>query len=130
MSVAQMRYIIKRISNRTEFNKEIHPNQLRHSYATHLMNNGAPIGVIQSLMEHEKSEITRSNVIMTLLYFTNAPVSTIRKDQRMVLSYGNILSTYHSVTFFITAISLPNLSPLSINLKLEYKLCAPNGFIE
>ncbi|MFJ8089157.1 tyrosine-type recombinase/integrase [Lysinibacillus sp. NPDC095746] len=59
MSVAQMRYIIKRISNRAEINKEIHPHQLRYSYATHLLNNGAPIEVIQSLMGHEKSETTR-----------------------------------------------------------------------
>ena len=59
MSVAQKRYIIKRISNRAEINKEIHPHQLRHSYATHLLNNGAPIEVIQSLMGHEKSETTR-----------------------------------------------------------------------
>ncbi|PUB10585.1 site-specific tyrosine recombinase/integron integrase [Paenisporosarcina sp. OV554] len=59
MSVAQMRYIIKRISNRAGINKEIHPHQLRHSYATHLLNNGAPIEVIQSLLGHEKSETTR-----------------------------------------------------------------------
>lgn len=59
MSIAQMRYVIKRISNRAGINKEIHPHQLRHSYATHLLNNGAPIEVIQSLMGHEKSETTR-----------------------------------------------------------------------
>ena len=59
MSVAQMRYIIKRISNRAGINKEIHPHKLRHSYASHLLNNGAPIEVIQSLMGHEKSETTR-----------------------------------------------------------------------
>ncbi|WP_449536353.1 tyrosine-type recombinase/integrase [Ferdinandcohnia sp. Marseille-Q9671] len=59
MSKAQMRYIIKRISKRTGINKVIHPHQLRHSYATHLLNNGAPIEVIQSLMGHEKSETTR-----------------------------------------------------------------------
>ena len=59
MSIAQMRYIIKRISNRASINKEIHPHQLRHSYATHLLNNGAPIEVIQSLLGHEKSETTR-----------------------------------------------------------------------
>ena len=59
MSVAQMRYIIKRISKRAEINNEINPHQLRHSYATHLLNNGAPIEVIQNLMGHEKSETTR-----------------------------------------------------------------------
>jgi integrase/recombinase XerD len=59
MSKAQMRYIIKRISKRAGINKVIHPHQLRHSYATHLLNNGAPIEVIQSLMGHEKSETTR-----------------------------------------------------------------------
>lgn len=59
ISIAQMRYIIKRISNRARINKTIHPHQLRHSYATHLLNNGAPLEVIQSLLGHEKSETTR-----------------------------------------------------------------------
>jgi len=59
MSIAQMRYIIKRISNRAGSNKVIHPHQLRHSYATHLLNNGAPLDVIQSLLGHEKSETTK-----------------------------------------------------------------------
>ncbi|HZG71890.1 MAG TPA: tyrosine-type recombinase/integrase [Chondromyces sp.] len=59
MSKAQMRYIIKRISKRAGIDKEICPHQLRRSYATHLLNNGAPIEVIQSLMGHEKSETTR-----------------------------------------------------------------------
>ncbi|WP_163537316.1 tyrosine-type recombinase/integrase [Gracilibacillus sp. YIM 98692] len=59
MSVDLMRYIIKRISKRAGINKNIHPHQLRHSYATHLMNNGAPIEVIQSLLGHEKSETTK-----------------------------------------------------------------------
>jgi integrase/recombinase XerD len=59
MSIAQMRYIKKRISSRAGINKTIHPHQLRHSYATHLLNNGTPIDVIQSLLGHEKTETTR-----------------------------------------------------------------------
>jgi len=47
------------VSLQAEFNKKISPHQLRHSYATHLMDNGAPIEVIQSLLGHEKSETTR-----------------------------------------------------------------------
>ncbi|RKL65186.1 hypothetical protein CR203_22265 [Salipaludibacillus neizhouensis] len=57
--IAQRRYIIKRISSRVGINKSIHPHQLRHSYATHLMNNGTPLEVIQNLLGHEKSETPR-----------------------------------------------------------------------
>ena len=32
---------------------------IRHSYATHMIDNGAPLEVIQSLLGHEKSETTR-----------------------------------------------------------------------
>jgi integrase/recombinase XerD len=59
MSIAQMRNIIKRISQRSGINKEIHPHQLRQSYATNLLNKGTPLEVIQSLLNHEKSETTR-----------------------------------------------------------------------
>jgi len=59
MSIDNLRYIIKRISNRAEIKKSIYPHQLRHSYATHMINNGAPLEVIQSLLGHEKSETTK-----------------------------------------------------------------------
>ena len=59
MSVDTLRYIVKRISSRAGINKTIHPHQLRHSYATHMVDNGAPLEVIQSLLGHEKSETTR-----------------------------------------------------------------------
>jgi len=59
MGIDNLRYIIKRVSNRAGIKKSIHPHQLRHSYATHMINNGAPIDVIQSLLGHEKSETTK-----------------------------------------------------------------------
>lgn len=59
MSIAQMRYVIKQVSKRAGISKYNHPHQLRHSYATALINNGAPLEVIQNLMGHEKSETTR-----------------------------------------------------------------------
>jgi len=59
MNIDNLRYIIKRISNRAEIKKSIYPHQLRHSYATHMINNGAPLEVIQSLLGHEKSETTK-----------------------------------------------------------------------
>ncbi|WP_316852007.1 tyrosine-type recombinase/integrase [Peribacillus frigoritolerans] len=53
MSISQARNI------ETDIKKSIHPHKLRHSYATNLLNNGAPIEVIQNLMGHEKSETTK-----------------------------------------------------------------------
>ncbi|MFF2793848.1 tyrosine-type recombinase/integrase [Lysinibacillus xylanilyticus] len=47
------------MSSRAGINKDISSHQLRHSYAIHLLNNGALIVVIQSLMGREKSETTR-----------------------------------------------------------------------
>ena len=54
MSVDSLRYVIKRISNRAGIKKTIHPHQLRHSYATHMVDNGAPLEVIQSLLRYKK----------------------------------------------------------------------------
>ena len=59
MSVDSLRYIIKRISKQADNQKQIHPHQLRHSYATHIVDNGASLEVMQSLLGHEKSETTR-----------------------------------------------------------------------
>nr|WP_084375138.1 tyrosine-type recombinase/integrase [Neobacillus soli] len=47
------------IFSKLTFSLLIHPHQLRHSYATPLLKNGAPLDVIQSLLGHEKSEATR-----------------------------------------------------------------------
>ncbi len=37
---------------------EVHPHTLRHSYATHLQNQGVPLNVIQSMLGHERIETT------------------------------------------------------------------------
>ena len=38
MSIAQTRYVIKEYQKRAGINKSIHTHQLRHSYATTLIN--------------------------------------------------------------------------------------------
>jgi integrase/recombinase XerD len=59
MSIAQMRYIIKRIAKRAGIEVNVFPHSLRHSYATHLLNNGAPLEVIQSFLGHAKIDTTK-----------------------------------------------------------------------
>lgn len=59
VSVWQIRHVVKRIAKRSGIDDNVYPHKLRHSYATHLLNNGAPLEIIQSLLGHSKLETTR-----------------------------------------------------------------------
>jgi len=60
LSDRHIRRIVKSYAKTTNVRKweEIHPHTLRHSYATHLQNNGVPLNVIQSMLGHERIETT------------------------------------------------------------------------
>jgi len=59
MSIARMREIIKAVAVRADIEASVYPHRLRHSYATHLLDNGAPMEAIQQLMGHAKQETTQ-----------------------------------------------------------------------
>lgn len=60
VSSATIQYTFKRIAKRAGVKLElISPHKFRHTFAVRLMDNGAPLEVIQTLLGHEKAETTR-----------------------------------------------------------------------
>ena len=58
ISVMTVQKIIKKASKKAAINKNVHPHTLRHSFATHLIENGYDVASVQSLLGHNSSETT------------------------------------------------------------------------
>ncbi|MFD1674311.1 tyrosine-type recombinase/integrase [Alicyclobacillus fodiniaquatilis] len=59
MSVHQIQYIFKRIAKRCALAERVSPHKMRHTLATVLLNQGAPLVAVQSILGHEKPETTQ-----------------------------------------------------------------------
>lgn len=59
ISVSGIQYVLDQLIKQTGLTSNMHPHKLRHSFATHLLNNGADMRTVQELLGHKSLSSTQ-----------------------------------------------------------------------
>ena len=81
-----VRYILDELIKKTSINKKISPHMIRHSFATHLLNEGCDLLTVQKLLGHESIKATQVYTHVTTdrlreVYFRSFPRAHINNKE-------------------------------------------------
>jgi integrase/recombinase XerD len=79
LSSRNLQKMIQKAAKRAGIQKDVHPHTLRHSYATHLLENGTDIRIIQELLGHSDISTTQiySHVSAEQLKKVKSPIDSL-----------------------------------------------------
>jgi len=79
ISVMTVQKIVREAARKAGITKNVHPHTLRHSFATHLIDNGNRVIEVQSLLGHSSIETTRTylHTAHTMLISVKSPLDTL-----------------------------------------------------
>ena len=84
ISTRTIQEIIKKATKKAKLNKKVHPHTLRHSYATHLVEDGYDLILVQSLLGHKSPETTMIYVHMAnpKLLSVKSPLDNLQLENK------------------------------------------------
>ncbi|WP_138414856.1 tyrosine recombinase XerC [Aquibacillus sediminis] len=85
LSPRGVRYVLNQMVKDAAMTENIHPHKLRHTFATHMLNNGADLRAVQELLGHENLSSTQIYTHVTKsrlrnIYMDNHPRANHRKQ--------------------------------------------------
>ncbi|MBU2634507.1 MAG: site-specific integrase [Nanoarchaeota archaeon] len=90
-SVRSIQEIVKKAAKKAKIRKNVHPHTLRHSYATHLIENGYDVASVQSLLGHNSIETTMLylHIASPSMINVKSPLDSLNLDKKKELPPEN-----------------------------------------
>jgi len=84
LTVRTVQEIVKKAAKKACIHKRIHPHSLRHSFATHIIENGYDVATLQPLLGHNSAETTMRYIHMADPRMINvvSPYDLLKKEDK------------------------------------------------
>ena len=93
LSISGIRWIISQYGDRSGLKKHVHPHALRHSFATHLLNGGCDVRVVQEMLGHSSISTTQRYTHVDMERLKQAYMKAHPHANTRAVASGDVQST-------------------------------------